>query len=299
MSFLDRFISATLPIVPKAVVGLIASRYIAGETLEDAVRTVKELNASGYKTTVDVLGEFVDSREEALSHVKFYHEVLERLESEKLDSGVSVKPTAVGLSVDRDFALENIRNILDDASKRNVFVRIDMEDSPYTENTLWIYRQLRNGKKLGVVVQSYMRRTEQDVRGLIEEGESNFRLCKGIYVEPEKIAFKGREEVRQNFLKVLDIMLQTKTYVGIATHDEYLVDGAEKLIKKYNAPPTAYEFQMLLGVRHDLRDRIKARGHKMRIYVPFGKSWYGYSTRRLKENPAIAGYVFKSLFRKL
>ncbi|MBU0691568.1 proline dehydrogenase family protein [bacterium] len=299
MSFLDSFISASLPFVPKAIVGLIASRYIAGETLEDAIRTVKELNAAGFKTTIDVLGEFVDTREEALKHIEYYHEVLEAIEREKLDSGVSVKPTAIGLSVDRDFALDNITSILENASRRNVFMRIDMEDSPYTENTIWLYRQLRNGKKLGVVVQSYLRRTEQDVRDLIKAGESNFRLCKGIYVEPEKIAFKGREEVRQNFLKVLRIMLETKTYVGIATHDEYLVDESEKLIKELNVPPTAYEFQMLLGVRPDLRNQIKARGHKMRIYVPFGKSWYGYSTRRLKENPAIAGYVFKSLFRKL
>ena len=201
--------------------GLIASRYIAGETLEDAVRTVRELNTAGFKTTVDVLGEFVDSREEALRHIEFYHEVLETIEREKLDSGVSVKPTAVGLSVDRDFAFENVKAILENAAKRNVFMRIDMEDSPYTENTLWLYRQLRNGKKLGVVVQSYLRRTEQDVRDLIKDGESNFRLCKGIYVEPEKIAFKGRQEVRDNFLKVLRIMLETKTYVGIATHDEY------------------------------------------------------------------------------
>lgn len=278
---------------------MIASRYIAGETLEDAVRTVRELNSKGFKATIDVLGEFVDTREEALEHIKFYHELLETIEREKLDSGVSVKPTAIGLSVDRDFAFDNFKKILDSAAQRNIFVRIDMEDSPYTENTLWLYRQLREGKKLGVVVQAYLRRTESDVRALIKEGVSNFRLCKGIYVEPEEIAFKGKDEVRQNFLKILRVMLETKTYVGIATHDEYLVDGAEKIIKELNVPPTAYEFQMLLGVRHDLRDQIKNRGHKMRIYVPFGKSWYGYSTRRLKENPAIAGYVFKSLFRRL
>jgi proline dehydrogenase len=299
MSFLDRFISVSLPLVPKWVVGKIAARYIAGETLEDAIRTVQQLNRDGFKTTLDVLGEFVERREEAEKYGGIYLDLLNAIQREKLDSGISVKLTAVGMSIDRDYTRQNFKRLLDAASERDIFVRIDMEDSPYTTDTLGLYSGLRDGKKLGVVVQAYLRRTEQDVRDLIAAGKSDFRLCKGIYVEPVAIAFRDREEVRQNFLKVLSVMLEKKALVGIATHDEYLVIESEKLLKKYDTPPAQYEFQMLLGVRPDLRDQIKARGHRVRVYVPFGEAWYGYSTRRLKENPAIAGYVFKSLFRKL
>ena len=297
MSILDRFVTATLPLVPKIVVGKIASRYIAGESLEDAIRTVRQLNRDGFKTTMDVLGEFVDRREEAEKYVALYMDVLEAIHREKLDGGISVKLTAVGMSIDREFARQNFCRMLDAAAERGIFVRIDMEDSPYTSDTIWMYKSLRQGRKIGIVVQAYLRRTEQDVRDMIAAGASDFRLCKGIYVEPEAIAFKGYDEVRQNYLKVLSVMFEKKVHVGIATHDAYLVDESEKLIRKYGVSPSLYEFQMLLGVRPDLRDQIKVRGHRVRIYVPFGEAWYGYSTRRLKENPAIAGYVFKSLFR--
>jgi proline dehydrogenase len=299
MSFLDRFISVTLPLVPRFIVGMVASRYIAGETLADAVRTVKKLNAEGFKATIDVLGEFVDNKYEAEKNAELYLHVLSAIDGENLDSGISIKLTAVGLAIDREFTLKNFNRLLTDASSREIFVRMDMEDSPYTDSTLGLYDELRNGKQLGIVVQAYLRRTEQDVLDLIKGGEANFRLCKGIYVEAEEIAFKDREEIRRNYLQLLKIMLEKKCYVGIATHDEHLVTGAEELIKDINIPNSQYEFQMLLGVRPDLRDQIKSRGHKVRIYVPFGESWYGYSTRRLKENPQIAGYVFKSLFRKL
>jgi proline dehydrogenase len=299
MRILDRLITVSLPLVPRWLVGKIASRYIAGETMEDAIRTVKQLNRDGFKTTLDVLGEFVEKREEAEKYGAIYMDLLNAIQREKLDSGISVKLTAVGMQIDREYAKQNFTRLLDAAAERNIFVRIDMEDSPYTTDTLGFYSSLRGGKKLGVVVQAYMRRTEQDVRDLIAAGKSDFRLCKGIYVEPVEIAYRDREEVRRNFLKVLDVMLEKKALVGIATHDEYLVIESEKLLKKHGTPSAQYEFQMLLGVCPELRKQIKSRGHRVRVYVPFGEAWYGYCTRRLKENPAIAGYVFKSLFRKL
>jgi len=297
MGVLDRFVVATLPLIPKVVVGKVAARYIAGEKLEDAVRTVRELNADGFRATVDVLGEFVTERSETVANVEKYLQVLDAISSEKLNSGVSIKLTSVGLSIDKALVRENLRRVLDEAAARDVFVRIDMEDSPYTSETLSIYEEFRENRHLGIVLQSYLRRTDADVAGLIERGKSDFRICKGIYVEPEEIAFKDRQEIRDSFLRAVDRMLAAGSYVGIATHDEYLVIESEKLIRKHDVPATAYEFQMLLGVRPDLRDEIRRRGHPMRIYVPFGEAWYGYSTRRLKENPQLAGYVFKSMFR--
>ena len=299
MSFLDRFVATTLPFVPKYVVGKFAAKYIAGETLNDAVAVVRSLNAEGFRATIDVLGEFVDNQREAEQNADNYLTLLEAIYRERLDSGVSVKLTAVGLSMDREFTKRNFGRVVKAATEQDIFVRIDMEDSPYTTDTLWVYRELRAQHRLGIVVQAYLRRTEADVRDLISSGEANFRLCKGIYRESESIAFQGRAEIRENYLKLLRIMLESRCYVGIATHDEFLVDGAERMILELSIDPSMYEFQMLLGVRHDLRDQIKSRGHKVRIYVPFGEAWYGYSTRRLKENPQIAGYVFKSLFRKL
>jgi proline dehydrogenase len=183
------------------------------------------------------------------------------------------------------------------AAELGNFVRIDMENSPYTESTLALFRRVhaKYPDNVGIVVQAYLRRTEEDVRQLAADGV-NFRLCKGIYVEPESIAFQGREEVQQNYLKCLRIMLDHNCYVGIATHDDVLIDGARDLVSERKLMRDQYEFQMLLGVRDPKRRELIAQGHRLRVYVPFGKDWYGYSIRRLKENPAVAGHVFRALF---
>ncbi len=289
---------ATLPMVPRIIVGKVASQYIAGETLADAVSTVRRLNTAGFMATVDVLGEFTQERSEAERSVEKYLELLDTIVAERIDANVSVKLTALGLSIDPLFGRRNVRKVIESAARRNIFVRIDMEDSPQTTATLEIYDEFRREFSVGVAIQAYLKRTVDDVIRLMAKGSSNFRLCKGIYVEPENIAYKTREQIRDNYVAALDRMLAGGAYVGIATHDEVLVAKAEELIRKYGLTPDKYEFQMLLGVRHDLRDAIRSRGHRVRIYVPFGEAWYGYSTRRLKENPQIAGYIVKSFFKK-
>lgn len=295
MPFLDRFVVATLPLVPKRVVRIIASRYIAGEKLEDAVRVVKDLNSRGLKATVDVLGEFVSDPAQASQDIDAYLKLLDAVVEHKLDTGVSVKLTAVGLSISPDLARKNLRVLLDAAAQHNTFVRIDMEDSPYTTETLAIYNEFRSHYKLGIVIQAYLKRSMNDVKRLMDGGPTNIRLCKGIYVEPESIAYKGRREIQDNFLRLLEVMFAGGAQVGIATHDRFLVDESEKIVKSCDVQRKNYEYQMLLGVLPDLRDEIVSRGHRMRIYVPYGDAWYGYSTRRLKENPALAGHVFKSM----
>lgn len=297
MRLLDSVIAKTLPFAPKALVKVVAKRYIAGETLQDAMETVAQLNEQGALGTVDVLGEFVKSREIATFETNRAVDVLQAIRSSNVRSGLSVKLTSLGLDIDPGFCRDNMRRILTRARELNIFVRIDMENSPYTDETLAIGKEMREefGTGVGVVLQAYMRRTLSDIHALAPTGMS-FRLCKGIYIEPEEIAWKGREEVRQNYLRCLQAILDHGCYVGIATHDTVLIDGAKKMIAERNLTSAEYEFQMLLGVCEQERQKLIAEGHKMRVYVPFGEDWYGYSIRRLKENPAIAGHVLKAIF---
>ncbi|MBI5020350.1 MAG: proline dehydrogenase family protein [Ignavibacteriales bacterium] len=297
MNLLNKLIVTTLPVVPKPIVRKFANKYIAGETLLDAVRVVKELNFKGIMATLDVLGEAISTKEEAIAARNEILELFPTIQKEKLDSNVSIKLTQLGLALDKNFCLDNVRMIIAKAKEFNNFVRIDMEDSPTTDDTIWVYRQIRKDfNNSGIVLQAYMRRTENDADELIKDGLGHFRLCKGIYVEPAEIAFKGHDEVNQNFVQVLKKMLEQKAYVGIATHDDYLVDAAFRIIQAMKLQKHQYEFQMLLGVKDDLRSKIVQDGHRMRVYVPFGEHWYRYSIRRFKENPQMAGYVFKALF---
>ena len=299
MNVLNKLIVAALPAIPKPVVRQFANRYIAGEDTSDAVRAVRQLNAQLLLATLDVLGEDIHRRDEAAGACQKIVEVLEFTEKEKLESNVSVKLTQLGLKLDRQFCLGNIRTIVQRAKELKNFVRIDMEDSSCTDDTLWVYRELRKEyANVGIVLQAYLRRTMSDAESLMKEGLNNFRLCKGIYIEPETVAFKSHDEINKNFTDVLEHMLQHKAYVGIATHDTALIDAARTMIQKMNLTSGEYEFQMLLGVRPELRSRILNERHRLRIYVPFGKQWYQYSIRRFKENPQIAGYVLKALLRR-
>ncbi len=297
MSLLNKLVVAAMPLIPKAIVGRVARRYIAGTTLADGVQTVRRLNRAGMMTTMDLLGEDVKEAREARTVRDKILPILQAISQNKLDSNISIKPTQLGLNIDKDLGLQNIRTVLEEARKLGNFVRIDMEDAQTTDNTFEIYRKLRGEgfANTGVVIQSYLHRSESDVRSLVKEG-ANFRLCKGIYDESPTIAYKGRQEIRDNFLKLLQIMLGGGSYVGIATHDDFLIDGAMKIIQKLGLEPAQYEFQMLLGVRETRRDEIVKAGHRMRIYVPFGEQWYAYSARRLKENPAMAWYITKAMF---
>lgn len=296
MDPLNSLMVSALQHLPKSLVKPVAMRYIAGEILEDALRVVRSLNSRNMMATTDVLGENVSTEEESLRAVQGCEKVLGAIQEEQLNANLSIKLTQFGIKINEDFCYENVKRILQAARGHKNFVRIDMEDSSITSATLKLYDRLRGEgfKNVGVVIQAYLRRSEEDVRRLFR-ARANVRIVKGIYIEPEIISFKDREEIRRNYLKLLKMLLEAGCYVGIATHDEFLVQGAYQYIREMNPPPTAYEFQMLYGVRARLRDQIVADGHRMRIYVPFGKQWHSYSIRRFKENPQIARYVLRSL----
>jgi proline dehydrogenase len=292
VALLDRAIVRTLPAVPKPIVRRISERYIAGTRVEDACRVVERLNAEGKLATIDVLGEEITTWEEA-RHIGYqYENVFRTIDEQSLDSNVSVKLTGLGLKLDHALCREILERLVRQAAQRGNFVRIDMEDSSCTDETLRLYRELRETglDNVGIVLQAYMRRTLVDIESL-SDLTPNVRLCKGIYVEPEEIAYQGFGEVRENFVRALDELLRGGSYVGIATHDEWLIEEGKRLVRTHGRPAAEYEFQMLLGVRPGHGDRLVAEGHRLRIYVPFGEEWYAYSLRRLQENPKIAGYI--------
>jgi proline dehydrogenase len=286
VALFDRAIVRLLPAVPRPVVQRLSARYIAGPTLDDAMRVVRRLSAKGKAATIDVLGEEITNPDEARAIARQYHDVLARLDEEGLDGGVSVKLTGLGLELDQDLCRENLEAVVTDARERGRFVRIDMEDSSTTDRTLRLARELRAGghTNVGVVLQAYLRRTVSDLEGL-----DDVRLCKGIYVESPEIAYRDFDAVRANYVRCLEALVAQGSTVAIATHDEYLLREALRIV--HGLPRERYEFQMLLGVRPERADQLVAEGHRLRVYVPYGTHWYEYSVRRLQENPAIAGYV--------
>lgn len=298
MNLFNKAVVGILPVFPKRIIRIFANRYIAGDNIDEGVKKVQELNKKNIFATMDVLGESISEKAEAIESKNESIEVLEYINRHKLNSNLSIKLTMLGLNIDYDLCLNLVTEILTKAKELNNFVRIDMEDSSVTDATIRIFEESRKKfDNVGLVLQAYMRRTEKDVIKLTEV-KTSFRLCKGIYIEPEEIAFKKKQEVRDNFMKVLRVMFERKAYVGIATHDKYLVEESLKLIREFNLNKDQYEFQMLLGVTEKLRDKLVADGHKMRIYVPFGKRWYQYSMRRFKENPNVVGAVINSFFNR-
>ncbi len=295
MTLLDRAIVRLLPAVPKPVVRRFSARYIAGATLDDAVQVVKALNAEGKVATIDVLGEEITHEDEALAIAQAYRDVFARIERDHLDSNVSVKLTALGLDLSYELCGANLEDVVRHAAANGNSVRIDMEDSSTTSETLRLYRELREAghDNVGVVLQAYLRRTLDDVRSLADL-KPNVRLCKGIYVEPPSIAFTDYEAVRASFVRSLDELLDSGAYVGVATHDEWLIGEALRRIEQRELDRGAYEFQMLLGVRESRASELVGAGHRLRVYIPFGEKWYGYSLRRLQENPAMAGTVARA-----
>ncbi len=296
MNIFNQLIVSLLPLTPKSIVARFARPYIAGEDLDDAIRTVKALNAARAVATVDVLGEDISTREEAIAAREECKRVIAAIADNALDSNISVKLTQLGLKIDAGFCRSNVVEILDAAKARNNFVRIDMEDHTCTDETLKIFRTVREKySNVGIVIQAYLKRSEADIRQLAAE-KAKVRLCKGIYNEPAEVAFKGKGEIQQNYLRLLRILLEARCYVGIATHDDGLLNGAKSMIAEMKLSPGEYEFQMLLGVRGEKRAELILDGHRLRVYTPYGKRWYAYSVRRLKENPQMAGYIVKSIF---
>ena len=297
MTLLDRVIARTLPAIPKTIVRRVANRYIAGETVGEALRVVAGLNERGIRATLDILGEDIHNLEQAQRAIDGYIHLVEEISRQKVEATISIKLTQLGLKVDPQACMEMADRLVRRARELNNFVRIDMEDSSCTTDTLRIYRELRKDhSNVGVVIQAYLRRTADDVSAL-EDLRPNYRLCKGVYLEPREISYHDMRVINRNFVYILDRLLRNGSYVGIATHDELMVWEAFRIIRELKLPPDAYEFQMLLGVDEQLRDIIHAAGHNLRVYIPFGRDWYAYSVRRLRENPRLAGYVFKAMLK--
>ena len=292
MAILDRAVVRLLPAVPKPVVRRISARYIAGTELADACRVVKRVNGGGKMATIDVLGEEITRPDEARAIACEYEDVFVTIERQRLDSNVSVKLTGLGLKLGYDICRENLEIVVRRAAESGNFVRIDMEDSSCTDDTLRLYRELRGAglDNVGIVLQARLRRTAADIEALADL-TPNVRLCKGIYLEPPELAFQDFHDIRAAFVRALEALLERVSYVGIATHDDWLLSEARRLVSKHGLRREQYEFQMLLGVREELGNALVREGRRLRIYVPYGEHWYAYSMRRLQENPKIAGYV--------
>lgn len=300
----NKLIASVLPYFPKKFIWIFSRAYISGVTMADAMRVSKELNGQGVRVTLDVLGEFIKSLDEAEENKQEYLDLIEETQRNGINGNYSLKPTSFGLLIDKEVCYRLMREIVARAASYNNFCRIDMEDSPCTDLEIELYRKLHAEfpKNVGLVVQAYLKRTYSDMEQMLDmntpEIPTSYRLCKGIYVEPAEIAYKKYEEINRNYLNILEFMFRNRIYAAIATHDRPLIEGAYELIRKYEVPKNMYEFQMLYGVTPKLRKSIVDGGHVMRVYVPFGEKWFGYSTRRLKENPKIASHIIKALFVK-
>ncbi|HLN54901.1 MAG TPA: proline dehydrogenase family protein [Bacteroidales bacterium] len=300
----NKMIAAMLPYFPKKFIWVFSKSYISGETVEDAMRVSKDLNVKAIRVTLDVLGEFIKTLDEAEQNKKEYLDLIDISYKNKIDGNFSAKPTSFGLLIDKEVCYRHLHEIVAKAASYNGFIRIDMEDSPCTDMEIELYRRLKKEFPLnvGLVIQAYLKRTYSDIQNMMDmhspEAPLSFRLCKGIYVEPAEIAFKKYEEINAHYLEDLEFMLKNGIKVGIATHDKPLIEGAYRLVEKYKVSKDMYEFQMLYGVTPGLRESVVKAGHHMRVYVPFGEKWFGYSTRRLKENPKMASHIIKAIFVK-
>jgi proline dehydrogenase len=286
---LDRAVAGSVRFLPRRLVRGVAGRYIAGSRVEEALDAVRRLAGQGCVATVDILGEHVHRQQQAAATVDAYEDLLARLEAAALPAGISVKPTAVGLALDPALCLARLRRLAAAAADRRRFMRVDMEESAWTRATLDLVTALHEDHpNVGAVIQARLRRSESDLARL-KADRISVRLCKGIYLEPPQIAYTDFTEIRERFLRLLDQLLEAGCFVGIATHDPFLVDQALRLVDRRQT--SGFEFQMLMGVGEALRARLVAAGHRVRVYVPYGEDWYGYSVRRLKENPKMATQV--------
>lgn len=301
---LNKLIASLVPLMPKRFVWVFSKRYIAGKTIQDAIAASKELNEQGIMVTIDILGEFIKTLEEAEKNKVEYLELIEEVQKHNIDGNYSLKPSMFGLLLDEEVCFRHISEIVAKAASYNNFIRVDMEDSQCTDMEIKLFRRLKAKfpNHVGLVFQAYMHRTLDDIKNLEDihssEAPNNYRLCKGIYVEPAEIAYKKYEEINEHFLQDLDYIFEKKMYPGIATHDANLIEGAYKLIEKHKPENKDFEFQMLYGVTPELRQSIVDKGYRMRVYVPFGEQWFAYSTRRLKENPKMAWLIIRALFKR-
>ena len=296
---INYLIIKSMPILPRKMVKLIADKYVAGETEEHALLKTKELNLKGYDLTIDLLGEHISIEKETNQITDIYLRILDKIYKRNLTANISVKPTHIGLDISSAVFEKNALKLVQKASEYNNFIRFDMENSSTTDDTIAVYKKIyKSYKNTGTVFQAYLKRTYNDLENLMNE-KINFRLCKGIYNESEEIAYKNPNDINSNYLKIVEMAFKNESYIGIATHDLYLIEKIYLLIKKYNVPKENFEFQVLYGVpmKGWLKKHLE-NNYKVRIYLPYGPQWYEYSIRRLKENPNIAKYVMKSIFSK-
>jgi len=301
---INKLISQILPHMPEKLIWQFSKEYIAGKTTEQALEASRELNRNNTLVTLDILGEFIENMDQAKENRDQYIDLINTMEATDVKGNYSIKPTMFGLLLDKQTCSDYMRDIVATAAGYGNFVRIDMENSPTVDDTIAIFRRIKGEfpKNVGLVLQAYLKRTRSDIEAMLDlksdDADLNFRLCKGIYVESPSIAYKKYEEINAHYLEDLEFMFQNGIYPGIATHDKPLIEGALNLIDKYNIPKDRYEFQMLYGVTPKQRQGLADDGHKVRVYVPFGEHWFGYSTRRLKENPAMVSHIVKALFAK-
>ena len=299
-SIFNRVVITIVPFLPLSFIRMIARKYVAGESSQEALKIVQGLNENGYSVTLDILGEHSKNKSEAQSITNEYADLYKRIHNQKLDCNISIKPTHIGLDIGEDIARTNLITLLNMAHETKNFLRIDMESSEVTDTTLDLYNECKTQySEVGTVLQAYLYRSEKDLKILSTDSSCNFRLCKGIYRESPEIAIQKRREINYNFLKLLRYAFVNKIYVGIATHNLELLSKTYDIIDELKISTDKFEFQVLYGVPMSgwLEKHIE-NGYKVRVYVPFGKDWYAYSIRRLKENPDIAGYIFKDIFRK-
>tara|TARA_Y100001970_G_C14178311_1_gene828335 strand:- start:977 stop:1852 length:876 start_codon:yes stop_codon:yes gene_type:complete len=288
-----------MPILPKKMVKIIADKYVAGNTISDAIHKTKKLNSQGYEVTIDLLGEHIKELDEINNITNIYIELLEQIYSKNLLSNISVKPSHIGLDIGIDTFKKNAVKLVEKAQKLNNFIRFDMESSAATDATIETFKEIyKEHKNIGTVFQAYLKRTYSDLENLMNQ-QINFRLCKGIYNEDARIAYKDYNEINENYLKIAELAFKNDSYIGLATHDLNLTKRLYDLIDKYSVPNDKFEFQVLYGVpmKGWLQKHLDNK-FKVRVYLPYGPQWYEYSIRRLKENPNIAKYVAKSIFSK-
>jgi len=299
LKYFNKFILFVIPFLPLSFVRLIAGKYVAGETKEEALDIVESLNSKGFSATIDILGEHIETVEESNIVTNNYLDLFNEIKSRNLDCNISIKPTHIGLDIGESTFRKNLLKLLSKAKVNDNFLRIDMENSPFTDVTIELTKEcLDKYKNVGTVFQAYLHRTKGDISKLFSS-DFNFRLCKGIYKENQEIAIHDRKIINDNFLDLLRFTFQNTGYVAIATHDLKLLQDIYTLIEELNVPKDRFEFQVLYGVPMSgwLKKHL-SKGYKVRIYVPFGPDWYAYSTRRLKENPNIAGYILKNFIRR-
>tara|TARA_Y100001970_G_scaffold293951_1_gene445003 strand:- start:1023 stop:1913 length:891 start_codon:yes stop_codon:yes gene_type:complete len=296
MNFINNLIIRIIPLLPKFFIKIFANKYVAGIKTSEALTKVEILNSKNQFATIDILGEHTESKEECLAITNKYIELIKIINDKNINCNLSIKPSHIGLDVNLDFSIENFKKIQKKASELNNFIRIDMESSSQTDDTIKIFSELHKTKKnIGIVFQAYLYRTEKDLKRF---KNINIRLCKGIYNESEKIAIKDPIKINKNFLHLLKIAFEQNMYVGIATHDQNLIQECIHLIKQNGITKEQFEFQYLYGVPMSEPIKLfKNNKYKVRAYVPYGKNWYDYSIRRIKENPKISSYIIKNILK--